>query len=168
MIEFRPAKLTDDLEALQRLDAIIFADYPGDLFSQEDWLLFDSYWMLDNGRVVGCAAFLANLDFDFSPRPGCIHIMTTGVLPELRGRGLGRKQKEWQIEYARSRGFELIVTNMRQSNLRMIHLNESLGFRFRQIAPGYYLDPPEDAVVMELRLVPGGAAKGLDNSSIIS
>ena len=161
MIEFRPAKLPDDLEALQRLDAKIFANYPGDLFSQEDWQQFDSFWMLENGGVVGCAAFLANVDFDFSPRPGCIHIMTTGVLPELRGRGLGRKQKEWQIEYAKSLGFELIVTNMRQSNRRMIHLNEQLGFQFRLIDPGYYHDPPEDAVVMELRLVPGGQKKGL-------
>jgi len=152
MIEFRPAKLPDDLEALQKLDAQIFADYPGDLFTEEDWLLFDSWWMLEDGKVVGCAAFLADVDYDFSPRPGCLHIMTTGILPELRGRGLGRKQKEWQIEHARSLGFDVIVTNMRQSNHRMIRLNGSLGFRFRLIDPGYYKNPPEDAVVMELRL----------------
>jgi len=152
MIEFRPAKLPDDLEALHRLDAQIFAAYPGDLFSAEDWEHFDSHWMLEDGRIVGCAAFLADVDYDFSPRPGCLHIMTTGVLPELRGRGLGRKQKEWQIEYARSRGFQVIVTNMRKSNHRIIRLNEQLGFQFRLIDPGYYIDPPEDAIVMELRL----------------
>jgi ribosomal protein S18 acetylase RimI-like enzyme len=152
MIEFRPAKLPDELEALQHIDQLIFADYPGDLFSDEDWLLFDSHWMLEDGQIVGCAAFLAGVDFDFAPRPGCIHIMTTGVLPEHRGRGLGKLQKQWEIEFARSHGFQVIVTNTRRSNLRMIHLNEAFGFHFRQIAPGFYPDPPEDAVVMELRL----------------
>ena len=154
MIEFRPAKLPDDLEALQRLDQQIFSEYPVDLFTAEDWLDFDSYWMLENGLIVGCASFLADVDYDFSSRPGYIHIVTTGILPEFRGRGLGRKQKEWQIENARSRGFQVMVTNMRQSNRRMIRLNESMGFRFRLLAPAYYPDPPEDAVVMELQLRP--------------
>jgi len=152
MIEFRPASLPDDLEALQRLDEKIFADYPGDLFTSDEWLLFDSHWMLENGQIIGCAAFLADVDYDFSPRPGCVHIVSTGVLPERRGRGLGKLQKEWQIEYARSSGFQVMVTNMRRTNRRIIRLNELLGFQFRLIAPAYYLDPPEDAIVMELRL----------------
>jgi len=155
MIEFRPAKLPDDLEALARLDEKIFADYPGDLFTPDEWLLFDSHWMLEHDRIIGCAAFLADVDYDFSPRPGCVHIVSTGVLPEHRGRGLGKLQKEWQIEYARSRGFQMMVTNMRRTNHRIIRLNELLGFQFRLIAPAYYRDPPEDAIVMELRV--GGA-----------
>lgn len=161
MIEFRPVKLPDDVEALQQLDARIFVDYPGDLFTKEDWLEFDSYWMIEDGQVVGCAAFLAGTDFDSTPRPGCLHIMSTGVLPEARGRGLGRRQKEWQIEFARSRGFDLLVTSTRKSNHRMIHLNEKLGFQLRGIAPGYYVDPPEEAIVMELRLNERPADSGL-------
>jgi ribosomal protein S18 acetylase RimI-like enzyme len=49
-------------------------------------------------------------------------------------------------------GFELIVTNMRKSNSPIIKLNEKLGFTIREISPGYYSDPSEDAIVMELRL----------------
>ena len=59
---------------------------------------------------------------------------------------------EWQIEYARQSGFEVIVTNMRESNTRIIRLNEKLGFTTRELVPGYYFDPEETAIVMELKL----------------
>jgi ribosomal-protein-alanine N-acetyltransferase len=94
----------------------------------------------------------SSLDYDETPRPGYLHIVSTGVLPEARGRGLGRKQKEWQIEYAQALGFEVIVTNIRRSNARMIHLNRQFGFEVRQIHSGFYEDPKEDAIVMERRV----------------
>ena len=64
----------------------------------------------------------------------------------------GAQQKQWQIEYARERGFEIIVTNMRESNTRIIRLNKKFGFATRELVPGYYSDPEEAAIVMELRL----------------
>jgi ribosomal protein S18 acetylase RimI-like enzyme len=153
MIEFRKVKITDELEALQQLDEKIFAAFPGDLFTQEEWASFESRWMIADGAIVGCSALVHDVDYDESPRPGCLYIVSTGVVPEARKRGLGRKLKEWQIEYARSHGFEVIVTNMRQTNHPIIRLNEALGFRRRSIHPSFYEDPPEDAIVMELRLV---------------
>ncbi len=158
MIEFRQVRLPDELETLHQIDQRIFAEYPGDLFSPEDWLEFDSYWMIEAGQIVGCSAFQPHVDFDFTPRPGCIQIVSTGIVPEHRGRGLGRKQKAWQIEFARTRGFRVIVTNMRLGNERIIRLNEELGFQRRLISPGYYIDPPEDALVMEIRLAPEGCS----------
>jgi ribosomal protein S18 acetylase RimI-like enzyme len=86
---------------------------------------------------------------DETPREGCLHIVSTGVLPEARGRGLGRKQKEWQLEFARREGFHTIVTNMRRSNAQIIHLNGELGFEERKIHPNFYVDPQEDGIVME-------------------
>ena len=65
---------------------------------------------------------------------------------------MGAKQKEWQIEYARQHGFEGIVTNMGESNVRLIRLNEKFGFKTRGIAPGYYSNPEERALVMELKV----------------
>jgi ribosomal protein S18 acetylase RimI-like enzyme len=41
---------------------------------------------------------------------------------------------------------------MRQSNLRVIRLNEKFGFTQRETSPDYYSDPDEAALVMELRL----------------
>jgi ribosomal protein S18 acetylase RimI-like enzyme len=152
MIEFRKVKIPEELGALQRLDEKIFAAFPGDLFTQEEWESFESHWMIADGAIAGCSALVHDVDYDESPRPGCLHIVSTGVVPEARMRGLGRKLKEWQIEYARSYGFEVIVTNMRQSNYSIIRLNEALGFQRRLIHPAFYEDPLEDAIVMELRL----------------
>jgi len=74
-------------------------------------------------------------------------------LPEFRRQGLGRKQKEWQIEYARKNGFTRIVTNMRASNAPIIALNKSLGFTILEMVPsGMYESSEEAAVVMELAL----------------
>jgi len=150
MIEFRKARIPEEAEELQRLDQKIFAEFPGDLFALEDWMEFESYWMIDDGVIVGCSAFLPNVDFDSTPRPGCLYIASTGVLPEMRRRSYGRKQKEWQIEYAKQHGFRTMVTNMRRSNRLILRLNERLGFKFRGIAPSFYSDPEEDAFVMEL------------------
>jgi ribosomal protein S18 acetylase RimI-like enzyme len=151
MIEFRRINIDEERDSVQRIDKLIFADFPGDLLDPEEWDNFESHWMLENGVIVGCSSVIPNMDYDDTPRQGCLYIMSTGVLPEARGRGLARKQKEWQIEYARANGFEVIVTNMRRSNAAIIHLNEQLGFQVRRIHLGYYEDPMEDAIVMERR-----------------
>ena len=152
MIEFRKARIPDELDALQELDRKIFAGFPDDWFDIDEWREFESYWMIEDGIVVGCSAFLHNVDYDDTPRLGCLYIVTTGVLPEMRGRGLGTEQKRWQINYAISHGFTSIVTHMRQSNHRMIGLNRSFGFKDRLVDPDFYGEPEEDAVVMELTL----------------
>ena len=59
--------------------------------------------------------------------------------------------KTWQIEYAKQRGFTKIVTNMRQSNERIIRLNQKFGFTVKGIDRQYY-DDGERCVVMELDL----------------
>jgi ribosomal protein S18 acetylase RimI-like enzyme len=154
MIEFRKVTIPDELQAIHRLDQKMFGAFPGDLLPLEVWEGFESYWMVLEGATVGCSAFLHHVDYDKTPRPGCLYIVSTGILPDVRGRGLGRKQKEWQIEYARSHSFEIMVTNMRRSNRPIIHLNEGLGFRFRSTHAAFYDQPEEDAIVMELALTP--------------
>ncbi len=151
-IEFRRVIVPDELELLFDIDRRIFSAFPADLFSAEEWTEFESYWMIVDGTIVGCSAFLRDTDFDIEPRPGCVHIMTTGVLPEFRRRGYGAKQKQWQIEFAKQQGFEVIVTNTRASNVAMIELNLRMGFQIRGSAPHFYLEPDETAIVMELPL----------------
>jgi ribosomal protein S18 acetylase RimI-like enzyme len=151
-VEFSKAIIPDEVEALYKFDHIAFESFPADLFDAEDWVQYESYWMIADGRTVGCSAFLHDVDYDEQPRPKCLWIVSTGILPDVRGRGLGAKLKEWQIEYARQRGFEFIVTNMRQSNSRIIRLNEKFGFKTRELVPGYYDDPEEAAVVMERKV----------------
>ena len=151
-IEFRQVIIPDEMDALLDIDRRIFHAFPADLFTPEDWAQFESYWMIVDGKIVGCSAFVRDTDYNDEPRPGCLHIMTTGILPELRRTGLGLKQKLWQIEFAKQQGFRVIVTNTRKSNLPMLNLNLKLGFTIRETSPHFYFEPDEPAIVMELQL----------------
>ena len=151
-IEFRKARVPDEIQALCEFDRKAFASFPADLFEPEDWAGYESYWMIVDGKTVGCSAFVHDVDYDEQPRAKSLYIISTGVLPEFQGKGFGTKQKEWQIEYAKQHGFDVIVTNMRESNNPIIRLNKKFGFTTREIVAGYYSDPEEAALVMELKL----------------
>jgi ribosomal protein S18 acetylase RimI-like enzyme len=119
----------------------------------------DSYWVIVDGRVAGCAAFVHDVEFQEDLRedgenaahPGTVYIQSTGLLRAYRGQGLGKRIKAWQIEYAKRNGFRRMVTNCRESNAAMISINEKFGFRAIRSTPGYYADG-EATVVMELVL----------------
>ena len=153
LVEFRRALVPSEIDALCDVDRRIFHAFPSDIFSREFWAKScEAYWMTVNGQIVGCSAFQLNHDHR-GRNQGCLYISSTGILPEFRRQGLGRKQKEWQIEYARRNGFTRIVTNMRASNAPIIALNRSLGFTVHEIVQtGMYDSPEEAAVVMELTL----------------
>lgn len=151
-VEFRKVVLPDEIDALCAFDRQAFAEFPGDLFSPEEWLQFESHWMIVDGVIVGCSAVVRNQDYDETPRPGALWIASTGILPEHRCKGYGKMLKRWQVDYAKKLGFRVIVTNMRQSNERIIRLNEKLGFTEREHSLDYYSEPTEDSVVMELQL----------------
>ncbi len=158
--EFRSAPVPDDLRSLIAFDHKAFHNYPSDWFDRQAWEDCDPWWMLINGKKVGCCAFQRHRDFreDINKdgtNPylrGSLYIVTTGILPEWRGLGLGRLLKCWQISYARHHRFSRIVTNTRQHNHAMIRLNESFGFDVIRTTPHYYEAPDEPTVVMELRL----------------
>ena len=155
-LELRRAILPQDGQALWELDLEIFGV---DAFTPEDWLSLESYWVMVDGQVAGCAAFIRDADFQEdlsqdggnSVQAGTLYIQSTGLRRAYRGQGLGNRVKAWQIEYARKNGFRRVVTNCRESNARMIRINEKFGFRVIRCTPGYYADG-EATVVMELLL----------------
>lgn len=153
-LEFRGARLPEEGPELWAMDVEIFGV---DAFQLEDWLNLESYWILADGRVAGCAAFIRDVEFaedlgeENPARRGTLYIQSTGLLPEFRGRGLGKRVKEWEIEYARTNGFARVLTNCRESNAAMIGINARYGFRAIRTTPGYYGDG-EATVVMELVL----------------
>lgn len=156
VLEFRRAAVPEEIAELCRLDLEIFGK---DAFDEELWLSLEPYWILVDGTVAGCAAFALDTEFQEDlreddenvPRQGTLYIQTTGLLGDYRGQGLGKRIKEWQVEYARRNGFERVVTNCRESNAAMIAINEKYGFRAIRTTPGYYEDG-EATVVMELIL----------------
>ena len=55
-IEFRKAIIPDEIETLCEFDRKAFHDRPSDIFSPEEWKKYESYWMIVDGTIVGCAA----------------------------------------------------------------------------------------------------------------
>lgn len=156
-VEFRKVILPAEIRSLTGFDRKVF---PTDYFSAAQWGAYKSYWLVLNGRKVGCCAFEEHVDFADDqrndglspPSPGSLYIASTGILPKFQGRGLGQLFKAWQISYARAYGFGRIVTNTRKRNAAMLALNRKFGFRTVRTTRDYYSDPPDATVVMELKL----------------
>jgi GNAT superfamily N-acetyltransferase len=156
-VAFRKVAFPEEIAAVVAFDAAVFSEHPGDAWGADDWASYDCYWMLLGKQRIGCCAFWPDTDFDEVPSPGCLWVVSVGILPSYRGRGLGRAFIEWQIEYARRNGFTKIVVNTRQSNAPMRAVCGRSGFRVREFVRDYYEDPDEPAVVME-RTTTGEAA----------
>jgi ribosomal protein S18 acetylase RimI-like enzyme len=153
---FTRASLPRDRDALVAFDRQVFGT---DAFYPQDWDQYESYWMNVGGERIGCCAFKRDSDFtddpdDDGPRlVGSLYIASTAILPKFQRRGLGERFKRWQIAWARRNGFRQIVTNSRQSNLRIIGLNQKLGFKVMWATKrNYYHRPAEKAVAMRLML----------------
>jgi ribosomal-protein-alanine N-acetyltransferase len=139
--EFRKAIIPDEIRSLCAFDRKVF---PSDYFSAADWREYEAYWLLVDGRKIGCCAF---------ERQGeTLHIGTTGILPAFQRMGYGQLMKCWEIVWARRQGFKRVMTCSRKSNAAMIALNKKFGFRAVGRVPAYYEKPAEAAVVMRLDL----------------
>jgi ribosomal protein S18 acetylase RimI-like enzyme len=156
-IEFKKAILPLELRGLIAFDHKVFPH--ADWFLKADRSSYESYWLIVNGRKVGCCAFEHNVDFredcdeEAPPKRGSLYIATTGILKPFRGKGFGDLFKCWQVTYARYYGCNRLVTNSRKSNTAMIGLNKKFGFKILRISKDkYYSAPPEPTVVMELKL----------------
>jgi GNAT superfamily N-acetyltransferase len=155
--EFRKALIPQDLRSLTAFDLKVF---PADHFPASEWRRYESWWLIVDGRKVGCCAFEPHVDFQEDLRRdganpkmrGSLYIASTGILPRFQGQGLGLLLKYWQIAWAKQYGFTRLVTNTRKRNSIMIALNRKVGFRTIRTTPGYYTAPVDATVVMELRL----------------
>ena len=145
----------DEMGLLCELDVKIFGDE--DAFNTPDlWEGLEAFFVVVNGLIVGSTALRHNTDVaesyeaDYAELHGSLYIVSTGIVPEWQGQGIGSKVKEWQVDYAQAHRFARIVTNARTSNTRSIKLNQKLGFQIIQSIPGWYGD--ESTVVLERKL----------------
>lgn len=79
-------------------------------------------------------------------------ILNIAVAPQQRGRGVARKLMELALELARERGAQVLVLEVRESNVAAIKLYEQFGFVQYFTRKGYY-EGKEDALLMEKILV---------------
>jgi [ribosomal protein S18]-alanine N-acetyltransferase len=77
------------------------------------------------------------------------HILNVAVHPDLRRHGVGSALIAEAVAEARSRRVQLIILEVRRSNLEARKLYRKFGFEERRLRRNYY-GPGEDALVMEL------------------
>ena len=89
---------------------------------------------------------------------GEAEVLTVAVVPEARGRGLGRRLVEAGLDAARQAGADLIFLEVAEDNAPARRLYAACGFSETGRRPGYYHRPGEpavDALVMSRALNTG-------------
>jgi [ribosomal protein S18]-alanine N-acetyltransferase len=81
-----------------------------------------------------------------------VQINNIAIHPDFRRLGIGERILKHVIEEVKSRGARLITLEVRPSNTAATLLYKKLGFKMMGIRKGYYTIPPEDAIVLGLRL----------------
>ena len=131
-----------DLNALRHLEQVCFP--------KDAWPLWDLIGVLTLPNVLRLKAVLKDqmigfIAADIRPREHTAWIATIGVLPNQRGKGLGRVL----LQTCEERLADLTIRlNVRTSNENAIQLYLTSGYQKVGVWPGYYSDG-EDALVME-------------------
>ncbi len=76
--------------------------------------------------------------------------------PAFRGQGVGRSLLGAVLDWARAMGAMIVRLEVRASNTAALRLYRSAGFRAAGRRAGYYRDPDEDALLLELAITGSG------------
>jgi ribosomal protein S18 acetylase RimI-like enzyme len=130
-----------DLNALRHLEKVCFP--------HDAWPLWDLVGVLTLPNVVRLRAvaggqLIGFIAGDVRPAESIAWIATLGVLPEYRGRGIGRgllQACEQRLDVRR------VQLNVRTTNQSAIQLYQTSGYERSGLWPAYYQDG-EDALIM--------------------
>ena len=101
------------------------------------------YAVEEEGTVLGYAAIMVIA--------GEANVTNVAVLPEERGKGIGKAVLSHLIDICIEKNFYLITLEVRKSNIPAISLYKSLGFEVEGERKNYYSDNGEDALIMTRR-----------------
>ena len=140
-IVIRPL-IKEDIPFVARLEAVCFSmpfteKALNELFSNTSWHFFVA---TENDTVVGYISFYCILDET--------EIVNVCVMPELRGKGIGRALTKCAIDFNREANGSKVMLEVRKSNTPAIKLYESLGFIPVGVSKNHYKLPTEDAILM--------------------
>jgi mycothiol synthase len=134
----RPVRSGTDDRPFAALLNRVFEDHPSPLSWPETYIReiharpdFDPAGVLvvapasEPDRLIGLCRTL-ELPGDGGRRRG--EIAVVGLLPEWRGRGLGRQLLRWGVGYLRAAGFEVIELSVEARNARALELYRQEGF----------------------------------------
>jgi [ribosomal protein S18]-alanine N-acetyltransferase len=109
-------------------------------------------WVAEEASGPAVAGFAVATALLIPGAPAECELEFIFVLPQIRRQGIGRVLVNVVFAWARELGAEEIRLEVRASNARALRLYERCGFVVAGNRPGYYVDPPEDAVLMRCRI----------------
>lgn len=133
----------DDLDTLLELDAACFATpwgakaWRGEFEASAIVLLAGS-----PARGFACAVVIQ----------ACCELRRIGVDPAARGTGIGRSLLLDVIARAHQAGCDQVQLEVARGNVAACSLYRAHGFSSVGCRPGYYRDPPDDALLMDLEI----------------
>jgi ribosomal-protein-alanine N-acetyltransferase len=140
----------DDLDAVVEIERLCFpAPWPRQAFADElarPWARLEILRHRATGRVVAFCNYWVVADE--------VHILNVAVRPEERRRGLAARLVSHMVEQAKRGKARVLSLEVRVSNLAALGLYRRFGFRDVGRRPRYYADNGEDALLMDLELVP--------------
>lgn len=132
-----------DADAVARLERTIFAEgWSADVYrNAAAGGGVSTYWVLErSSRILGfCGIWCA---------AGEAHVVTIGVTPDVRRRGLGELLFQVGLRHAQYRRQSTMTLEVRESNLAACQLYLRYGFVAVGRRKGYYSDTHEDALIM--------------------
>lgn len=142
-IVIRPL-IKEDIPFVARLEAVCFSmpfteKALNELFLNTSWHFFVA---TENDTVVGYISFYCILDET--------EIVNVCVMPELRGKGIGRALTKCAVDFNKENNGSKVMLEVRKSNTPAIKLYESLGFIPVGVSKNHYKLPTEDAILMNL------------------
>lgn len=84
------------------------------------------------------------------------HILNLCVAPDWQGKGYGKVLLQDVLKHLDRKNIELIILEVRPSNIAALHLYKKMGFQQIGIKRDYYQDEEgvEDAIVLQKRVSP--------------
>jgi [ribosomal protein S18]-alanine N-acetyltransferase len=139
------AATLEDLEPIVAAERICFSDPWSssgirELLQSETGLNFVCFWPGAEARLAGYL-FARTI-------AGEGEILNLAVLPEARGKGLGRRLLRTGLDALATHRAEAVFLEVRESNEEAKGLYRSAGFSVVGVRAGYYRNPREDALVL--------------------
>lgn len=131
-----------DIEVVAALEALIFPD-PWPRAAFVDQLKDDNWGALvaeSDGQIIGYACYL--LVHNES------HLINIGIEQAWRRKSVARRLLEHILRIIAERGCEILLLEVRPSNVEARAFYANHGFRELYRRPNYYRRPVEDALVM--------------------
>lgn len=79
-----------------------------------------------------------------------LHLMNLAVHPDRRRQNIGEELARWVLNMGYEKKCRTAMLEVRESNRPARQLYEKLGFKVIGVRRGYYRDPKEDALVMQI------------------